>query len=228
MKFRVADAELHGLAHHAAFSQTSADIVAQRRNAHAAFVRAEQIVRERHAVADRLDLALGVKRAHRLIVLASGVTQQKIAVFAQNVVDKCRIAGGKLADRAHAQSVQPVAGAFADIQECVRGQGPHALLEIFARKDRRAVRLFVIAAELGERAVERHADRDGQSDLLAHAAAQLVRDMLAGAEQVHRAGDIEEGFVNAERIDKIGVLQVQLVAFARKLHIFAPMRCYQP
>ena len=228
MKFRVADAELHGLAHHAALSQTSADIVAQRRDAHAAFVRAEQIVRERHAVADRFDLAFRVKRAHRLIVLASGVTQQKIAVFAQNAVDKRRIAGGKLADRAHAQSVQPVAGAFADIQKRVRGQGPHALLEIFARKDRRAVRLFVIAAELGERAVERHADRNGQPDLLAHAAAQLVRDMLARAEQVHRAGDIEEGFVNAERIDKIGVLQVQLVALARKLHIFAPMRCYQP
>ena len=142
-------------------------------------------------------------------------------------MDKRRIAGGKLADRAYAQSVQPVAGAFADRQERVRGQGPHALLEILA-KNRRAVRLFVIAAELGERAVERHADRDGQSDLLAHAAAQLVRNMLAGAEQVHRAGDIKEGFVNAERIDKIGVLQVQLVAFARKLHIFAPMRCYQP
>ena len=143
-------------------------------------------------------------------------------------MDKCRIAGRQLADRAHAQSAQPVAGAFADIQECVRGQGPHALFEIFARKDGRAIRFLVVAAELGERAVERHTDRDGQSDLLAHAAAQLVRDMLAGAEQVHRAGDIKEGFVNAERIDKIGVLQVQLVAFARKLHIFAPMRCYQP
>ena len=89
-------------------------------------------MRERHAVADRFDLSFRVKRAHRLIVLASGVTQQKIAVFAQNAVDKRRIAGGQLADRAHAQSVQPVAGAFADIQECVRGQGPHALLEIFA------------------------------------------------------------------------------------------------
>ena len=143
-------------------------------------------------------------------------------------MDKRRIAGRKLADRAHAQSVQPVAGAFADIEQRVRGQGPHALPEVLAGKHGRAVRFLVVAAELGERAVKRHADRDGQSDLLAHAAAQLVCDMLTGAEQVHRAGDIKEGFVNAERIDKIGVLQVQLVAFARKLHIFAPMRCYQP
>ena len=79
-------------------------------------------MRERHAVADRFDLAFRVKRAHRLIVLASGVTQQKIAVFAQNAVDKRRIAGGKLADRAHAQTVQPVAGAFATYRSVFAGK----------------------------------------------------------------------------------------------------------
>ena len=214
VKLWVADAELHGLAHHAALSQTSADIVAQRGQTHAALVRTEQIVRERHAVADRLDLALGVKRAHRLVILAAGVAQQHIAALAENAVQERRVARRQLTDGTHAQPVQAVAGAFADIEQRVRGHGPHALPEVLAGEHGRAIRFLVVAAELGERAVKRHTDRDRQPDLLTHSAAQLVRDVLAGTEQVHRAGDIEERLVNAERIDKIGVLQVKLVAFA--------------
>ena len=227
-ELRVADAELHGLAHHPAAAQAAADIVAQRGQAHAAFVLAEQVVRKGHAVAHAFDLALLVKRAHRLVVLAAGVAQQGIAHFAENPMHKRGVARGELADGVHAQPGEPVRRALADIEQRVHRHRPDLVPVVFAREHGRAVRLFVVAAQLGERAVERHTDRDRQPDLLAHPSAQLVRDLLARAEQVHRAGDIQKGLVNAERINQIGVLQIQLVALARIFDVFRAVRCDQP
>ena len=208
MKIRVADAELHGLAHQAARPQAAADVVAQRGQAQAAGLLADQVVRKGHAVADTLDLALGIKRAHRLVVLAAGIAQQGIAHFAEHAVHECRVTGGKVTDRMHAQVGKAAGGALAYIEQGVDRQRPHFFFVVLRRKHGGGIRLFVVAAELGERAVKRNADRNGQADLFAHTAAQLVRDLLACAEQVYRPGHIQKGLVDAERVDQVGVLQI--------------------
>ena len=122
VELRVADGQLHGLAYQPARPQAAAYIVAQCGQAHAAFVLAEQVVCEGHAVAYALDLALGVKRAHRFIVLAPRVAQQRVTLFAEYAVHKGRVACSQIADRMHAQTVQPRGGTPADIKQRVCGK----------------------------------------------------------------------------------------------------------
>jgi hypothetical protein len=46
------------------------------------------------------------------------------------------------------------------------------------------------------------ADRDRKPDLVAHAAADLGRDLGGSAEEVHRPGDVEECFVDRDALDE--------------------------
>ena len=89
------------------------------------------------------------------------------------------------------------------------------------------IRLFEVAAELGNGLIEGDADRDGQSGLAADALTQGIGDVLPAPEQLLRAGHVQPALIDAERLDKIGVLAVDGVDLARIAHVEVMVRAHE-
>ena len=131
------------------------------------------------------------------------------------------------ADGIDAQVTEDLHGALADIEQRVDRQRPHNLAEVRAVDDGDGVRLFEVAAELGNGFVEGDTDRHGEPGLAADALTQKIGDVLPAPEQLLRAGHIQPALVDAERLDKVGILTVNGVDLARIAHIEVVMRAHK-
>ena len=135
-----------------------------------------------------------------------GLIPELAAGFPQHALDGLPASGRQIPDGAHAQPFELCRGSLAHEEQRAHRERIEDLPKVLPGEHGGGIRLAVIAAQLGERAVERHAHRDRQPYLHAHAAAQLVRDLLPRAEQMCRSGYIQKGFINTERVNQIGIL----------------------
>ena len=119
---------------------------------------------------------------------------------------------------------QPLRRAFPDEKEAVDRQRVQKSAVRVPREDRGGVWLFVVAAQLGKRLVERDADGDRQPRLLLHDTAQLVRNFRPGAEEQTAARYVQPAFVDAERLYLIGVAQIDFIDKAGVFDILLTVR----
>ena len=115
--------------------------------------------------------------------------------------------------------MQQLRGGAAHEQHAFHRQGKEDVPVVVAGDHRGRVRFFVVAAQLGKDLVEGHAHRDGQAQFLPNAAAQLVSDVLARAEEVLAAGHVQPALVDAEGLDLVGILGVDGVDAAAVLAV---------
>ena len=78
---------------------------------------------------------------------------------------------------------------------------------LLGRDHAQPVGLAVVGGELGDELAIGNAGRGGQLALLADAAADVLRDRAGAAEPVPVLGDVEIGFVEAQRLDQVGVVE---------------------
>ena len=149
---------------------------------------------------------------HRGPVQAAGVVVELGPHFAQGLKEPLPVKGGQLADGADAQLPEGLGRRPAHIEQVAHGQGPDDFPEVVPVDHRGGVRLFIVAAQLGEHLVEGHPHRDGQAEAAAHLLPQPVGQGPGVApEQVEGAGDIQPALVNAEGLHQIGVLLIEAV-----------------
>ena len=148
-------------------------------------------------------------------VQAVGVLVELIPQLTQEGLQHLHFAVGKIPDGPHADAVQRLPRGPAHEQEIPHRQRPDDLAPVLRGDDGGGVRLFVVAAQLGEDLVEGHAHRHGEAELLLHAAADLIGNGPGiAAEKVHAAGDVQPALVHAEGLHQIGVVAVELVDLA--------------
>ncbi len=112
------------------------------------------------------------------------------------------VEAGDLPDRREPARAQPPGRRRADAPERLDRQrveeGPLAA----RRHDQQAVRLGDGAGHLGEELGRRHAHRDRQPHLLAHAPAQVRRDLGRRARDPLEPAHVEEGLVDRQALDE--------------------------
>ena len=183
-------------------------------------VLADEIAPERHAAADVLTLrAVGVEVNGRVVQPVAGAPQRLSALahpLDQPLFGLC----GQRADGIDPLLGQPRRRRFADEQHLGHRQRPEQRAVVLRRNDRGRVRLFIVAAHLGERLVERHAHGDRHADFLAHAAAQFVGQLAGGhAVIAQAAGEIEKALVDRGRLHIVGIGEIDRVDRARNLRV---------
>ena len=77
---------------------------------------------------------------------------------------------------------------------------------LLRRDHAQAVGLVLVGGELGDELVVADAGRGGEAGLGADPAADLLGDRAGDAEPVPVLGDVEIGFVEAQRLDQVGVI----------------------
>ena len=183
-----------------------------------------QILPEGHAVAHAFQWFPPTHRMHRGLVLAPGVAAQLRPQLAQVVGQDARVRRRQLPDGADAQPGQPLARRTAHIQKIPRRQRPDDPGHVLRPDHRHGVRLFVVAAQLGEYLVEAGPHADGQAGGFAHPAAdQIGQRGGGGGEQMPGMGDVQPAFVDAERLHQIGVLGVDAVDDGGKMPVPFPV-----
>jgi hypothetical protein len=93
-------------------------------------------------------------------------------------------------------------GDRADPPEPLDGERMQEVELALGRHDEQAVGLGDAARHLGEELRPGHADRDGQTDPLAHLAAQARGDLRRGAREALHAPHVEERFVDRQPFDE--------------------------
>ena len=151
-----------------------------------------------------------------------------LAPDAEFLAQKGFIAPGQVADGANAQLPELPLKPAAHIEHGAHRQRPDQLLHLCAGKDGGGVRLFVVAAQLGEGLAEGDAYGDGDARFLVYLGADLVgHGLCVTAEQVKRAGQVEIAFVNAGRFHQVGVAQEDLVHLMGDLGVELTVRSHQ-
>ena len=115
----------------------------------------------------------------------------KLQVAESCVATRAQLLGGNRADAPHALDRK---------RRESSGKRWFAAFVELVQLDKR-VRLAQITGDLGAELVVSHADRASQLKLRAHRSANRLADRAARAEQSERRSDIDEGFVEAERLD---------------------------
>ena len=89
---------------------------------------------------------------------------------------------------------------------------------VLGRDDAQAVGLVLVGRELGDELAVADAGRRGEPGLRADPAADVLGDRPRAAEAEPVLGDVEIGFVEAQRLDQVGVVgedRADLVATPR-------------
>ena len=173
-KIRVPDLEGHPGALHAVPPQAGPHLIGQLNDPRLNLLPALQIVGKGVAVAHRLGGRVLSRRGHR----GSGPGRRR----SRGAGSPASPAGGtalpvkpgQVPDGAHPHPLQGLRRRPAHVQQVGHRQGPHQPLVIVPADPGGGVRLFIVAAQLGKNLVEGDAHRDGQTELLAHPAADLV------------------------------------------------------
>lgn len=87
-----------------------------------------------------------------------------------------------------------------------------------------AVGLIDITRELGKEFAEADADGHGYTELVLHIGGDFLRYLLPRAEKERAARHIKPAFVDAERLDKVGIAKIYLPREDGKLSVFFHMR----
>ena len=86
-------------------------------------------------------------------------------------------------------------------------QRSHEFGSTVGRDDAKTIGLAVVGGELGDEFAIGNAGRGGEAGLIADAPADVLGDRARGAEPAPVLGDVEIGFVEAERLDEVGVVE---------------------
>ena len=107
----------------------------------------------------------------------------------------------ELSNGANAEGGQPLRGRGADAPEATHLQGMEEV-ELRARlDDQETVRFREIARQLGHHLGSRHPDRCREPDVSAHPSANRDGDLRARTVEASGTGDVEERFVERDRLD---------------------------
>ena len=206
-------------------SQSFRHFIGQRRNPGADLLFPYDITAKSHSVADGFRRRTVIIGAHRLLIQPVGVPPERIPYLAQPRRHQLTIRGGKIADGHDSKAPEcfrrfpPGKQHVADRQRIREG----AVMLPIHHGGR--VRLFVVAPQLCKHPAEADPDRNGNADLLPHPRTKHVRQLAGGhGKQVHAPRKVEKGFVNPERVHKIGIIQINSVDPLGDLGIFAVMR----
>ena len=221
-KIRVPDLEGHPGALHAVPPQAGPHLIGQLNDPRLNLLPALQIVGKGVAVAHRLGGRVLSRRGHRGAVQAAGVVVELAPLLSQQAEQPLPVKPGQVPDGAHPHPLQGLRRRPAHVQQVGHRQGPHQPLVIVPADPGGGVRLFIVAAQLGKNLVEGDAHRDGQTELLAHPAADLVgQGHRVPPEQVEGARHVQPALVDAEGLHQIGVVLVHTVDLLGKLPVHA-------
>ena len=109
---------------------------------------------------------------------------------------------GEVSDRRHAVLDQRPARGRADAPQPLDAQRREERGFLAARDDDQPVGLAQVTGNLGHEPIRRDTDRHGQLRLVVDSLLQLLGGLLAVAEELLRAGQIEERLVDRERLDQ--------------------------
>ncbi len=175
-KLFVAQADRHRLAAQAVGAQPGGYAFGQEVENDLGIVWRHEVAGRGGAVADRLDRRSFAGPFHRRFVPAVGEVSERLAPLAEQQDERAQVARCQVADRVDAAVLQLAARGAADVEQLADRQRPDERAEILLGDDGRGVRLFQVAAQLGEDLVERNADGNGDAELATHSPADLVGD----------------------------------------------------
>ena len=208
-------------------AQPGCDCIGQGCDSRQDFVGRIKVFTEGSAVADGLDVFFVRKTADRTFVQTVGICPEHAAGSAQKGFQKCRLRLRQCADRAHAALDTFFCGGGADGKKLPDRQGPKQGAEVFACNLGRRVRLFIFRAHFGENLVEGNAGGEGQTEFLLDRETNGVGNLAAAAEQLLAGGNVEPGFIDAERLHQIGIAAVDLIDFSGVMTVFLHVRRHQ-
>ena len=187
-------------------------------------VQGDQVVRRGGTVADGLDTAVMIDAHHGRSVLAVGEGLEHQAVLAQHAAKHAAVAAGETADRCDPKPGELAGRARADIEQLLHGQIPDALPEMLRRQRGDRVRLFHVAAQLGEDLVIRYADGYRDAQLLANPLADFLGDLHAVRECEACLREVNPVFIQPEGLHPGGILLVDAAHFAAEAHVEIEIR----
>ena len=217
----VAHGELHHAAPQAVLAQPFGHALGEHRRHPLHVPLAGQIPRRRGAVAHGFNHRRIVRTAHRRAIQPVGERPEHLAVFAHHRSQLPGRTGGQIADGSDVAPAQPTARGRADVQKLAHRQRPDLLPKVLRRDDRGRVRLFHVAAQLGEDLIIGNAHGQRKPQLPLRPRAQLRGDLFA-AEGMTR--HVQPRFVQSEGLDIVGVFGVDFAHHLRKAHVFWEIR----
>ena len=118
----------------------------------------------------------------------------------------------QLPQRINAVLVQQLLRCLAHAKHIADRERADDLLPILAGDDRGGIGFFIVAPQLGKHLVEADPHGDGEPQLLADTVADHVRHRLwVAAKEVHAARNVQPALINAEGLNEVSVLPVNLV-----------------
>ena len=112
-------------------------------------------------------------------------------------------------------------------QQGLGGQLPDDAFHLLPAKDGDGVRLFVVAAQLGEHLVVGHPNGDREPQLFFHGPPDLLGNLLPIPEEPLAAVDIQPAFIQAEGLHQVCEPAVNLLGHAGVLCVPLPVGLYQ-
>ena len=171
-----------------------------------------QIAGKGESVAHRFGAGLLPGGHHGGMLRPSSVVVEGAALPAQDGGSGFPVEAGQIPDGVHAVVLQRGGGRPPHKEQGGDGQGPEQLLVVLPGDHRGGVRLFVVAAHLGEDLVEGYPHRYRQAQFLPQHPADLVGQGLGvSAEEVEGAGYIQPALVDGEGLHQVGVPLVHRV-----------------
>jgi hypothetical protein len=141
---------------------------------------------------------------HGPLVDAARQQEQVVAVRAQPPLETRGVEAGQLADRGHAQAGEHLLHRRADTPEASHGQRREHRRLGAGLDDHEPVGLAQVGGDLRHQLRRSHAHRSGEADALADRLLQRAGDLVTLSERAAAAGDVEEGFVDRDRLHAVG------------------------
>ena len=180
---------------------------------------------ERHAVADRLRFVLLVPGVHTAALEAVDVLVERVSGLSEDAVQGLLIVLDEVSAGADMVLLQDLHRPLPDEDERRHRQWVNDPLDILSHDDRRGIRFLVVGPQFREHFTERNAHRNGDVQFLFDARSQVVRELFRRhLKEVDGVRDIEVRLIDAERFDKVRVLEINGVDLLVKLMVQTVVR----
>ena len=222
-QIRIFDIHFDSKSFHVFFSKSGSNF---RRKTHDGFfdvIFTLEIAAESYIVTDGFGLCPVLIQKHRRLIETVSIVVDLATVLPQKISDHGSVAAGKISNGTDAAFAQFAGRSRTDEEQFTDVQRPEKVFVILTGNNRRRVRLFVLAAHLGEDLVKRNACRKGKSVSFADTLSDLIGDLLATTKKLLTGSNIQPAFVHAKRLNLIGILQIDLVDQLAVMSIFVMM-----
>ena len=160
------------------------------------------------AVADALDAALIIDRHDRRTIQTIGVSPQRGTVLSEQLANALIGIMRKVTNGEYTPRHQLTGGAVPNIQKFRHGQRPDTLLPVFRGEYSHRIRLFHVAAQLGQYLAKGYPDGNREAEFLLDGGANLIRDFLCLIKGTADRRNIDPALIHAIRLNPVGVSAV--------------------